>query len=89
VQLHHEPADAFGVRAMSATSAAASRRSSRSRPGRSPARARPHPPAEPELAFLAEADVAELRVRQVLVLFDGYVAPLLKWLREEAQDEAE
>ena len=53
----------------------------RRRPGRQLNRS-----LEPELAFLSEADVAELRLRQVMVLLDLYVAALEGWLRDEAAE---
>jgi hypothetical protein len=46
----------------------------------------PNRSLEPELAFLSEADVAELRLRQVIVLLDLYVAALEGWLRDEAAE---
>jgi hypothetical protein len=48
----------------------------------------PDQPSLPELAFLSQRDVAELRARQCLVLFEAYVTAALEWLGGEAERDA-
>jgi hypothetical protein len=44
------------------------------------------PTPESQPAFLAEADLVELRLRHVVIVFDRYLAALEEWLRDEEAD---